>query len=72
MFAQSGIAETPTLIVNYVGPFGEDYWYGYSEVHDDANSPFHPPRVLDERHADKAGSGNMSRISETCGAIASS
>jgi len=27
MFAQSGISETPTLIVNYGGPFGEDYWY---------------------------------------------
>ena len=25
MFAQSGIAETPTLIVNYGGPFGENY-----------------------------------------------
>src|SRR5260370_14027237 len=36
MFAQSGIAETPTLIVNYGGPFGDDYWYEYSEVHDNA------------------------------------
>jgi len=36
MFAKSGIAETPTLIVNYGGPFGEDYWFENSEVHDNA------------------------------------
>jgi imidazolonepropionase-like amidohydrolase/Tol biopolymer transport system component len=27
LFAQSGIAYTPTLIVSYNGPFGENYWY---------------------------------------------
>ncbi|HMD68450.1 MAG TPA: hypothetical protein VKF42_06170, partial [Chitinivibrionales bacterium] len=27
IFAQSGIAETPTLIVNYGGPFGQEYWF---------------------------------------------
>ena len=36
IFAQSGIASTPTLIVNYGGPFGEDYCYEYTEVHDNA------------------------------------
>jgi len=35
MFAQSGIAETPTLIVNYGGPFGEEYWFQHTNVHDD-------------------------------------
>jgi Tol biopolymer transport system component len=50
MFAQSGIAETPTLIVNYGGPFGEDYWYEYSEVHDNAKlNHFIPHRLIDER-----------------------
>ena len=50
MFAKSGISETPTLIVNYGGPFGEDYWYENSEVHDNAKlNRFTPHRVLDER-----------------------
>lgn len=48
VFAQSGIAETPTLIVNYGGPFGENYWYEYSEVHDDAKlNHFIPHRIVD-------------------------
>ncbi len=50
IFAKSGIAETPTLIVNYGGPFGEDYWYEFSEVHDNAKlNHFVPHHVLDER-----------------------
>ena len=50
IFAKSGIAETPTLIVNYGGPFGEDYFYEYSEVHDNAKlNHFTPHHVLDER-----------------------
>jgi len=50
MFAKSGIAETPTLIVNYGGPFGENYWYEYSEVHDNAKlNRFTPHRILDEK-----------------------
>ncbi|HWZ98361.1 MAG TPA: amidohydrolase family protein [Candidatus Dormibacteraeota bacterium] len=50
MFAKSGIAETPTLIVNYGGPFGEDYWYEYSEVHDNAKlSHFTPHHEIDEK-----------------------
>jgi len=50
LFAKSGIAETPTLIVNYGGPFGEDYWYEFSEVHDNAKlNHFTPHRVMDEK-----------------------
>ena len=50
MFAKSGIAETPTLIVNYGGPFGEDYWYEYSEVHDNAKlNHFTPHRIIDQK-----------------------
>jgi Tol biopolymer transport system component/imidazolonepropionase-like amidohydrolase len=48
LFAQSGIAETPTLIVNYGGPFGENYWYEYSEVHDNAKlNHFTPHKIID-------------------------
>src|SRR5260370_8533697 len=43
MFAQSGIAETPTLIVNYAGPFGDDYWYLNTQVHDNPKLNHFPP-----------------------------
>ena len=50
IFAQSGIASTPTLIVNYGGPFGEDYWYEYTEVHDNAKlNHFTPHKIIDEK-----------------------
>src|SRR5580692_3719595 len=50
IFAQSGISETPTLIVNYGGPFGEDYWYEYTEVHDNAKlNHFTPHKIIDEK-----------------------
>jgi Tol biopolymer transport system component len=56
MFTQSGISETPTLIVNYGGPFGEDYWYEYSEVHDNAKlNRFTPHRVIDEKTKRRPG-----------------
>jgi len=55
-FAQSGIAETPTLIVNYGGPFGEDYWYEYSEVHDNAKlNRFTPHRIIDQKTKRRPG-----------------
>ncbi len=50
IFAKSGIAETPTLIVNYGGPFGENYWFENSDVHDDAKlNHFMPHRIIDQR-----------------------
>jgi Amidohydrolase family len=56
MFAKSGIAETPTLIVNYGGPFGEDYWYENTEVHDSAKlNHFIPHRILDQRTKRRSG-----------------
>jgi Tol biopolymer transport system component len=56
MFAQSGIAETPTLIVNYGGPWGEDYWYLNTEVHDNAKlNHFTPHRVIDEKTKRRPG-----------------
>jgi len=56
MFAQSGIAETPTLIVNYGGPFGEDYFYESSNAHDDAKlNHFTPHRIIDEKTKRRGG-----------------
>ncbi|HEY2546543.1 MAG TPA: amidohydrolase family protein [Candidatus Acidoferrum sp.] len=50
IFAQSGIAETPTLIVNYGGPFGQEYWFENTDVHGDAKlNHFTPHVLLDEK-----------------------
>jgi Tol biopolymer transport system component len=50
MFVQSGISETPTLIVNYGGPFGENYWFENSEVHDNLKlNHFMPHTIIDQR-----------------------
>ncbi len=32
LWSQSDVAYTPTLIVAYGGPFGENYWYQESQV----------------------------------------
>jgi Tol biopolymer transport system component len=50
LFAQSGIAETPTLIVSYGGPWGENYFYEHSEVHNDTKlNHFTPHAILDRK-----------------------
>jgi Tol biopolymer transport system component len=56
LFAKSGIAETPTLIVNYGGPWGENYWYENSEVHDNAKlNHFTPHNLLDQKTKRRPG-----------------
>ena len=56
MFAQSGIAETPTLIVNYGGPFGENYFYESTNVHDDAKlNHFTPHKIIDGKTRRREG-----------------
>ncbi|HKC48529.1 MAG TPA: amidohydrolase family protein, partial [Gemmatimonadales bacterium] len=48
--AQSGITYTPTLLVNYGGPFGEDYFFEHYNGHDDPKMRrFVPHDILDER-----------------------
>jgi Tol biopolymer transport system component len=48
--AQSGITYTPTLLVNYGGPFGEDYFFEHYNGHDDPKMRrFVPHEILDER-----------------------
>jgi Tol biopolymer transport system component len=50
MVMASGIAETPTLIVNYGGPFGQEYWFENTDVHDNAKlNHFIPHNLIDER-----------------------
>jgi imidazolonepropionase-like amidohydrolase len=48
--ARSGIFYTPTLIVSFGGPFGENFWYQSTEVHDDPKlARFTPHNVLDSK-----------------------
>jgi len=46
--ARSGIFYSPTLLVSYGGPFGENYFYATENPHDDAKlARFTPHSVLD-------------------------
>ncbi len=49
LFAQSKTSYTPTLIVNYGGPWSENLFYETTEVHDDAKlARFTPHNRLDD------------------------
>jgi hypothetical protein len=48
--AQSGTTYTPTLLVNYGGPFGENYFYEHFDIHDMPKMKrFLPHEQIDER-----------------------
>jgi hypothetical protein len=50
LFARSGVTNSPTLIVSYGAPFGENYWFTNTNVHDDPKvRHFHPEEDLDEK-----------------------
>jgi hypothetical protein len=50
LFAESGIYYTPTLLVSYGGPFGENYWYAKEPPHDDPKlARFTPHAELDAK-----------------------
>jgi len=50
VFAKSGIGYTPTLLVNYGGPFAENDFYTTTEVHDDPKlSRFLPHTLIDRK-----------------------
>ncbi|HXT15108.1 MAG TPA: amidohydrolase family protein [Gemmatimonadaceae bacterium] len=51
MLAQSGTTWTPTLIVQYGGPWAENYWYEHSDVVDDPKLNRFTPRDVVERKA---------------------
>ena len=54
--AASGITYTPTLIVQYGGPFGENYWFEHYDIHDDAKlRRFTPHAELDRRGLRRPG-----------------
>ncbi len=45
LFAQSGTAYTPTLLVLYGGPWAENYFYTTTEVHDNAKLNHFTPHI---------------------------
>ena len=50
LFKGVQVTNTPTLIVSYGGPFGENYWYTNTNVHDDPKvRRFHTEAELDEQ-----------------------
>jgi hypothetical protein len=49
LFAQSGTADTPTLIVNYGAPMGENFWFENTNVHDDVKLNHFTPHGLIEQ-----------------------
>jgi hypothetical protein len=50
LVAQSGLFYTPTLVVTYGGPWGENYWYTNTEVHDDPKlNRFMPHNLVDQK-----------------------
>ena len=50
LFKGTGVTHTPTLIVQYGGPWGENYWYTRTNVHEDPKvKHFMPESELDAR-----------------------
>ena len=56
VIAQSGITYTPTLLVQYGGPFAENYWFEHYDIHGDAKlQRFTPHAELDRRGLRRPG-----------------
>ena len=50
LFKASQTTNTPTLLVSYGGPFGENFFYATEKVHDDAKlRHFSPEDAIDQR-----------------------
>ena len=61
LFVETGITHSPTLLVSYGGPFGENYYYATERVHDDEKlRRFTPHAEIDaksRRRGDNPGPG---------------
>src|SRR5581483_9389754 len=56
LVASSGITYTPTLLVEYGGPWAENYWYEHYNVHDDVKlRHFTPHDEVDRRTLRRPG-----------------
>ncbi|HSJ08740.1 MAG TPA: amidohydrolase family protein, partial [Longimicrobiales bacterium] len=57
LFKASQTTNSPTLLVSYGGPFGENYWYTRENVHDDAKLRRFMPEVELDRKSRRRGPG---------------
>jgi hypothetical protein len=58
LFAESQILYSPTLIVSYGGPMGENFWYATTNVHDDTKlRRFTPHSEIDAKSRRRGGAG---------------
>lgn len=68
LFKASGTTNTPTLLVSYGGPFGENYYYATENVHDDPKlRHFSPEDAVDaraRRRGNNPGPGGWFRTEE--------
>jgi Tol biopolymer transport system component len=56
VIALAGLTYTPTLLVQYGGPFGENYWYEHYDIHADSKlARFTPHSELDARALRRPG-----------------
>jgi Tol biopolymer transport system component len=56
LVAKSDVFYTPTLIVNYGGPWEENFFYETTEVHDDAKlNHFTPHNIIDQKTRRRGG-----------------
>ena len=56
LFAQSGTTWTPTLLVEYGGPWAENYWYETTDILNDAKlNRFTPRNVVEEKGLRRPG-----------------
>jgi Tol biopolymer transport system component len=56
LFAQSGVTWTPTLVVQYGGPWAENYWYENTNVVDDPKvNHFMPRHVVEQKTLRRPG-----------------
>jgi Tol biopolymer transport system component len=68
LFRETQVTNSPTLLVSYGGPFGENWWYANTEVHDDPKlAKFTPEQELDaktRRRGNNPGPGGWFRTDE--------
>jgi hypothetical protein len=57
LFKASGTTNSPTLLVSYGGPFGEDYYYARENVHDNPKLRYFSPHASLDARALRRGSG---------------
>ena len=57
LFKTSQTTISPTLLMSYGGPFGENYWYTKENVHDDPKLQRFMPEVELDRKSRRGGPG---------------